>query len=72
MNRLKLLRTKSNLTLRELSKHVNIRNATLNLIENNKKNTLNKKELHLGKGKRSSGCVRLKNNNLLLLYQSSL
>jgi transcriptional regulator with XRE-family HTH domain len=36
MNRLKLLRAKSDITLRELSKYVNIRNATLNLIENNK------------------------------------
>lgn len=36
MNRLKQLRARSQITLRELSKYVNIRVATLNLIENSK------------------------------------
>ena len=36
MNRLKQLRAKSGITLRELSKYVNIRNASLSLIENGK------------------------------------
>lgn len=36
MNRLKLLRRKANLTLRDLEKYVGIRNATLSAIENGK------------------------------------
>ncbi len=36
MNRLKLLRTRARITLRDLEKYVNIRNATLSQIENGK------------------------------------
>ena len=46
MNRLKLLRTKADLTLRVLEKYLKIPNATLSLIENNKQPM---REIHVKK-----------------------